>query len=80
MGWTTNNGWWSIQQAARNWHGTGAAGFGDLVRGWEARYEGLDEVHHTEEFCYVDAIEDGFYTLSGGLSADPRRIAWHTTM
>ncbi len=80
MTWTSENGRWSIQQASRNWHGCGARAFLDVVADWKGRYEDLEVVHHTEEFCYTDVCDGGYYTITGQLSADKRRIGWHTTM
>jgi hypothetical protein len=75
LGWTTQDSWWSIRQASRNWHGCGTAEFTSVLSSWEKRYDGLNEIHHTEEFCYVDAVDTGFYSLSGQLSAEESRIA-----
>jgi hypothetical protein len=75
MGWITPKGCWSIQQATRNWHGFGADALAETLRTWRRRYEGL-ETHHTEELCYTDECEDGFYSLVAQLSADSRRFAW----
>lgn len=80
MNWTSENGRWAIQQAKRNWHGCGAQAFVDVVADWKGRYKDLDTIHHTEEFCYMDVCDGGFYTLVGQLSADGRRIGWRTTM
>jgi restriction endonuclease len=75
MGWVTAKGCWSIQQATTNWHGFGADALVEALQTWESRYEGL-ETHHTEEVCYFDESEDGFYTLIAAISADRRRIVW----
>jgi hypothetical protein len=75
MGWITPKGCWSIQQATTNWHGFGADALAEALHEWRRRYEGL-EIHHTEELCYTDECEDGFYSLVAQLSADSRRIAW----
>jgi hypothetical protein len=79
MGWITPKGCWSIQQATRNWHGFGADALADALRAWRRRYEGL-ETHHTEELCYTDECEDGFYSLVAQLSADSRRFAWRVEL
>jgi hypothetical protein len=75
MGWATANARWSIQQATANWHGVGATGFVEALPDFSNRYKELDVVHHTEEFCYFDVCDGGFYTLTGGVSAsEPRRV------
>jgi hypothetical protein len=79
MGWVSTGGFWSIQQATANWHGSGAQTMCEALQGWAARYEGL-ETHHSEELCYFDEIEDGFYTLTASISADKRRSIWHTDL
>lgn len=79
MGWITPKGCWSIQQATRNWHGFGADALADALCAWKRRYEGL-ETHHTEELCYTDVCEDGFYSLAAQLSADSRRFAWRVEL
>lgn len=78
-GWVTPDGVWSIQQATANWHGFGAKALAESLKGWRKRYEGL-ETHHTEELCYVNKVENGFYTLTAAISADQRRIAWSTEL
>jgi hypothetical protein len=79
MGWTSANGSWSIQQATANWHGFGTKSMGEALQGWATRYEGL-ETHHSEELCYVDEIDDGFYTLTASISADKDRSVWHAEL
>ena len=79
MGWVTPKGCWSIQQATAVWHGFGADALIPVLRGWERRYDGL-ETHHTEELCYSDECEDGFYTLVAQFSADKRRIVWRVEL
>jgi sRNA-binding regulator protein Hfq len=78
-GWVSTNGNWSIQQATRNWHGFGTKSLCEALQGWKQRYEGL-ETHHTEELCYFDAIEEGYYTLTAAISADSRRIVWRAEL
>lgn len=75
MGWVTSKGCWSIQQATANWHGFGADALVEALQSWKERYEGL-ETHHTEELCYTDECEDGFYTLVAQVSADSHRLVW----
>jgi hypothetical protein len=78
-GWVSTNGNWSIQQATRNWHGFGTKTLCEALQGWKQRYEGI-ETHHTEELCYFDEIEEGFYTLTAAISADSRRIVWRAEL
>lgn len=75
MGWVTPKGCWGIQQAAAVWHGFGADGLVEALQAWKRRYKGL-ETHHTEELCYADVCEDGFYTMVAQFSADERRLVW----
>lgn len=75
MGWVTTNARWSIQQASMNWHGMGAPAFVDMLGDWQGRYHRID-THHTEEFCYVDVCDGGFYSLTGQVTADKRRLVW----
>ena len=79
MGWVTPKGCWSIQQATAVWHGFGADALIEALQGWKRRYDGL-ETHHTEELCYSDECEDGFYTLVAQFSADKRRVAWQVEL
>ena len=79
MGWVTPKGCWSIQQSTAMWHGFGADALLVALRDWKRRYEGLD-THHTEELCYVDECEDGFYTLVAQFSADGRSIVWRVEL
>jgi hypothetical protein len=79
MGWVTPKGCWSIQQATANWHGFGADALVEALQGWKERYEGF-ETHHTEELCYTDECEDGFYTLVAQVSADSHRIVWRVEL
>lgn len=74
MGWTTANASWSIQQSTANWHGLGARAFAETLAAWDQRYAGLEEVHHSEELCYVDACDGGFYTLTATVAAHERRV------
>src|ERR1035437_5725155 len=76
MGWVSTNGSWSIQQATANWHGFGTRTMCEALQGWATRYEGL-ETHHSEELCYFDEIDDGFYALTASISADKSRSIWH---
>lgn len=78
-GWVSTNGSWSIQQGTVNWHGFGTKTLCEALDGWEERYEGL-ETHHTEELCYFDEVEDGYYTLTAAISADQRRIVWQAEL
>jgi len=73
QGWVSEHGSWSIQQSTTNWHGFGARSLSEAIRTWAERYKGLD-THETEELCYFDSFDDGWYTLTAALSADKRRI------
>lgn len=73
MGWMTGQSWWSIQQADTNWHGCGTQSFVKLLTGWRRRYREIKDRHDTEEFCYVDSLDEGFYSLSGQLLANKVR-------
>lgn len=76
-GWLTPRGRWNIQQATRNWHGIGPASMADAITSWADRYQGLDRIHHTEQLCYQDTCEGGFFTLTVDIAAgEPRRV-WH---
>jgi hypothetical protein len=77
LGWMTAESAWSIQQIEANWHGAGAKSFAEVLSDWRGRYEGLTKVHHTEEFCFFDVCEGGFFTLTGQIGADDRRQVWH---
>lgn len=81
LGWITSRARWSIQQAADTWHGAGADTFAAVLADWKTRYQGLQDLHHTEEFCYVDGYDDlGFYTLTGQLAAQQARVAWRGSL
>lgn len=76
LGWATLNARWSIQQSTRNWHGLGSAAFAVELPRWQQRADG-PEVHHSEEICYLDRCDGGFYTLTAKLAAHKIR---QTTM
>lgn len=75
MGWMTPQSWWSIQQSDKNWHGCGTRSFIEVLTAWRKRYRGLKNRHHTEEFCYVDVLDEGYYSFSGQLLAHKMRAA-----
>jgi restriction endonuclease len=79
MGWVTAKGSWSIQQATKNWHGFGPRTLATALRQWRKRYLNL-EIHHTEELCYVDEVDDGFYSITASISADQRRYVWRVEL
>lgn len=80
-GWVSPHARWSIQQVDTNWHRFGADSFLVVLKDWKTRYKDLASVHHTEEFCFFDVCDDlGFYTLTGQVSADPRRIVWRASL
>lgn len=76
LGWLTDQASWSIQQATTNWHGFGARTLYEALQAWRDRYNNLD-MHHTEELCYFDTFDDGWYTLTAAISADETRIIRH---
>ncbi|MEU1840238.1 restriction endonuclease [Micromonospora chersina] len=77
LGWASPDARWSIQQARTNWHGFGAAPFASELSQWQARADTPD-AHHSEEFCYVDNCDGGFYTLTSTISADDSRRTTQT--
>lgn len=79
LGWATLEARWSMHQAKRNWHGLGAATFADELPQWQQRADGLD-AHHSEEICYLDQCDGGFYTLTATLSAHQIRRAWDVNL
>src|SRR5262249_50088356 len=79
MGWATGSARWSIQQAATNWHGLGASAFAEALQSWRERYKGIS-IHHSEEFCYFDVCDGGFYTLTANISAHYDRSVRYTTL
>jgi hypothetical protein len=70
MGWATEDARWSIQQASVNWHGMGPAAFAELLPAWKKRYRRRRRMHDSEELCYADACDGGFYTLTANVAAD----------
>jgi Holliday junction resolvase len=74
LGWATSDARWSIQQATRNWHGLGCAAFADELPHWRRRAN-IPQAHHSEEICYLDRCDGGFYTLTAKLAAHTSRQA-----
>lgn len=74
LGWATADARWALHQSHRNWHGLGASAFVQELPRWQRRASSPD-ANDTEEFCYVDRSDGGFYTLSGRLSAHRIRQA-----
>jgi hypothetical protein len=72
LGWATAEAQRTIQQAQQNWHGLGAAAFADELPRWRPRAAGPD-AHHSEEMCYLDHCDGGFYTLTATVSAHESR-------
>jgi hypothetical protein len=62
----SKNGTFFIHQSETCWHGAGAQNFVDTVRGWRERYaRSLSKsFHHSEDFSYFDALEDGWIQVS----------------
>ena len=79
MGWATKSARWSIQQSSTNWHGIGMSAFGETLQGWRKRYKGIP-THHSEEFCYFDQCDGGFYCLTANISASRDRSATYTML
>jgi hypothetical protein len=73
MGWATPDARWSIQQARTNWHGMGAGAFVEVLPAWKKRYNRRKSLHHSEELCYVDSCDGGFYTLTANVAAHDQR-------
>ncbi|WP_143082664.1 restriction endonuclease [Nonomuraea wenchangensis] len=73
LGWVTGQACWSIQQASQNWHGLGAAEFATALPRWAER-AAHDDSHHSEECCYTDVCDGGFYTLTANLAAHQSRL------
>jgi Holliday junction resolvase len=71
---------WCIQQADTNWHGMGGDNLATALQAWQTRYADLEHVHHTEQVCYQDVCEDGFYTLTFDVDASSRRVVWHAAL
>jgi hypothetical protein len=80
MGWTTDNARWSIQQATTNWHGLGGQSFVDALADWANRYKPLKVIHHSEELCYFDVCDGGFYSLTANIAASKPRIVRHADL
>jgi hypothetical protein len=74
LGWASRDARWNIQQSTTNWHGFGTAEFATELRKWQQRSR-TTGAHHTEEFCYLDKCDGGFYTLTGNIVADKYRCA-----
>lgn len=72
LGWTTGSARWSIQQTSTNWHGMGTSAFAEALQEWRKRYDGIP-THHSEEFCYFDKCDGGFYCLTANVSAHEDR-------
>jgi Restriction endonuclease len=77
---STGDAHWCIQQSSTNWHGTGAKSLVEALERWEERYQGIDDLHHTEEVCYQDVCDDGFYTLTFDVAASDDRRVWHADL
>lgn len=74
LGWVTRDATWSIHQMTRTWHGMGAAEFAAELPAWRERAKTPD-AHHSEEICYFDRCDGGFYSFTVVLSAHPIRQA-----
>jgi hypothetical protein len=63
-----------------NWHGLGASEFADTLADWRKRYRRGMPIHHSEEFCYFDECDGGFYTLTSNISAHKDRSAHYAML
>ena len=79
MGWTSDSACWSIQQMSTNWAGLGASEFAGTLSDWQERYKGIP-IHHSEEFCYFDKCDGGFYTLTSNIAAHENRSAHYAML
>lgn len=63
----SNAGSFSIHQLNASWLGFGAINFVKEVSQWRARYQQikLERFHHSEDFSYFDALQDGWILLTG---------------
>lgn len=76
LGWASSEACWSFQQSKVNWHGLGAASFAEFLPMWRERGKSPD-AHHSEEFCYVDNFDGGFYTLTANIAShDVRQVMY----
>jgi hypothetical protein len=57
----------------------GASAFAEALQGWRQRYKGIP-THHSEEFCYFDICDGGFYSLTANVSAYNDRSARYTML
>jgi hypothetical protein len=73
VGWLSVGATWAIEQFDTNWHGLGCPSFVEAMQRWHERYESLDHVHHTEQFCITDSLDERLFALSGDVSADDER-------
>ncbi|WP_460528068.1 restriction endonuclease [Flindersiella endophytica] len=76
LGWISSEGRWSVRQAARTWHGLGFSAFVEELKLWKSRASSAS-AHHSEEVCYVDRCDGGFYTVTANVAAHEVR---RTTM
>ncbi len=79
MGWASDYARWSIQQSSTNWHGLGASAFAEALTDWQERYRGI-QAHDSEEFCYFDRCDDGFYCLTANIAAHETRSTRYTML
>ncbi|MFJ7212212.1 restriction endonuclease [Amycolatopsis sp. NPDC098790] len=79
LGWATPDARWSVQQANRNWHGLGSAAFAEQLPRWDQRAK-TPGAYDSEEICYLDRCDGGFYTLTANLAADRSRRATMITL
>lgn len=75
LGWATRDARWSLQQSRRTWHGLGVAAFVETLPKWKERADS-PESHHSEELCYLDRCDGGFYTVTATIGAHKTRRAF----
>jgi Restriction endonuclease len=68
LGWASSAAQWTIQQQTRNWHGFGTRSFVECLVNWSTRYRGLS-LHHSEQICFYNEFDGGFFVLDGYVSA-----------
>ena len=73
VGWLSVGATWVIEQFDTNWHGLGCSSFVEAIEGWQKRYESVNHVHHTEQFCITDSLDGRLFALSGDVSASDER-------
>jgi hypothetical protein len=79
-GWLSVGATWAIEQFNATWHGLGWSTFVEAVGSAERRYQEIDHVHHTEQFCLTDSLDGQLVVLTGDLSAGRERSCFHSNL